>query len=70
MDHLFGINLESLFPHKWNPNIINNIKHVYKAKLVIVKFKWPNKGAFKPIKLDTSNWLKGDKINIEDINMD
>ena len=63
IDHLDGINLESLFPYMCKPKIINKLSSVYKPKLVILKFKNPKIGALKLIKLLTSNWLRGDKIN-------
>jgi hypothetical protein len=47
----------------WTPKITNKVNNVYKPKLVKLKLKNPKIGALKPIKLLTSNWLRGDKIN-------
>ena len=59
-------NIEKYYGKNGNiTKAINNIKHEYKAKLVKLKFKWPKIGAFNPIKLETSNWLNGDKINCD-----
>ena len=66
IDHLDGINLESLLPYMCRPIIRTKVKIVYKPKLVKLKLKNPKMGALNAIKLLTSNWLRGDKINNDD----
>ena len=62
IDHLEGINRIWLLPTKCKEITKNKAINPYKAKLVKVKVKNPNKGAFNPIKLVTSNCSNGEKI--------
>ena len=65
IDHLDGTNLLLLLATTCKLIIKKNTKIQYKAKLVNVKFKYPKIGAFKPIKLVTSNCYKGELIIIK-----